>query len=263
MSSNQPPPPTGGQDPDATRIASQPLGERAQQYGQPQPGQQPAAPDQPPVGQPAQPGPPPTPPYGQQPPPPSQSSPPPPYGQPEPGQPPPFGQPQPAYGHPGAAPKGFGAGATAAPLTGLPLYLLAGLAGASLLAIVFVFLPWASAEIPGAGSTSANGVAEGASDGWICLVLALITIGLLVARYVTRKRVLGLAAGIAGVVSGLLIALISIANIAQFNSDMEDAEAMIGQSIDAGISIGLYLLILMAVAMIALGAVVIVKRKQA
>ena len=181
----------------------------------------------------------------------------PPPGQQPPGygQPPAYGQPYP--GTPGAGPYPKPEG----PLSTLAKVALGAIVAASVIAIVAVFLPWANITVPGLVDESPNGVAGGASDGWVVLVLAVISIVLAVLRFVLGKPVLSIATGVVAALSGAIMALLAIVNITDFNDEKENFERIAGSELEAGISIGLYLVLVMGIVLIAAGVLAAIKRR--
>ncbi|HEY9312667.1 hypothetical protein [Williamsia sp.] len=215
----------GGPPPQQSYGTPQPQYGGPPQSGQSQPGQglhygQPAPPPQSPYGQNN---------YGTQ--------------QPQYGQTPQYGQ-APQYAQPQADSSG--------PVSSAVRIIGWVIAGFAVLTIIAAFLPWIS------GTVTVNGIGDsdtGATDGVLTLSLAVVAGIFGVASALIAKRSgLHLTAGIIGVVTGALITLIAVIDIA----DVYDAENTWGFGFEVGF--GLWITLVAGIALIISGVAAVVKR---
>jgi hypothetical protein len=176
----------------------------------------------------------------------------PPYQQP--------GQQQPAqgYGQPPAQ-QGWTSSPTPArgPWTGRQKLAGGLLIGGALLAILGSFLPWVSVSVD-TFDESANGFNEGASDGYIVVVAAIVAIVFgalsLTQANPPRRGVITL-----GIISSLLLLWIGLANLGEIGDQAPGVEVF-GGEVNTGIGL---ILVTVAGIVVAAGAVVAIMAQRA
>jgi hypothetical protein len=130
------------------------------------------------------------------------------------------------------------------------------LIGGGLLAILGAFLPWVSVSVD-TFDESANGFGEGASDGYIVLVAALVAIvfGALAFQPTPPRR----GVIILGIISAILLFWIGIANLGEIGDQAPGVEVF-GGSVDTGIGL---ILVTLSAAVVLAGAIVAIVAQRA
>jgi hypothetical protein len=182
----------------------------------------------------------------------------PPYQQPPYQQQPQQGYQQPAqgYGQPPAQRGWATPGPGAGPWSGRQKVAGGLLIGGSLLAILGSFLPWVSVTVD-TFDESANGFNEGASDGYIILVAALVAIvfgALSFQMNPPRRGVITL-----GIISAVLLLYIGLANLGEIDDQAPGIETF-GGSVDTGIGL---ILVVVAGLIVLAGAIMAILAQRA